>query len=144
MKKGFEIFIQKDLSIEEKEKAVNFCKCFVDKTCADPKMRYFGVKGGGYTSGLWRGRLGLSVNWDKNLVFRRISKNKRSFAVVRLETLEVFNDKVLHKTHGRNLIQNGGDLIKHCMCPQCRGSIKVRFKTKPDMELYIRIGDVKG
>lgn len=150
MKTLFEIYIQKNLTEEEKNKAKEFCQFFVDKTLSDPKKRYFGCTGGGYTSGLWRGRLGLAVfygqpgvkEWDKNLIFRRISKNKRKFAVVRKDTLEVYNDKHLDKTdYDRELYPNG-PIPDICICPRCRGSIKVRFKQMPDLELFASIKDI--
>lgn len=152
MKILFEIYIQKDLTDEEKSKAKEFCQYFIDSTLSDSKKRYFGVVGGGYTSGLWRGRLGLALfygqpgakKWDENLVFRRISKNKRKFAVVRIDTLEVYNDKYLDKSHYkyRDLLPNGPIPNTHCYCPRHKGSIKVRFKQIPELELFESVKDI--
>lgn len=102
-------------------------------------MRYFGKPGGGYTSGLWRGRLGINIG--NGLVFRRISKNIRKFAVVRENTMEVYNDK--HHESYRD-IQPDGEIPKKCSCPRHNGSLKVRFKGKIEFDLYAQIGEIKG
>ena len=61
MKQGFSVLIQQDLSPTQTQEAKKFANMFISQTCADPKMRYFGEKGGGYTTGMWRGRLGKFV-----------------------------------------------------------------------------------
>ena len=40
MKTGYEIYIQKDLSDIDKERAKKFCQSFIDSTNVDPKKRY--------------------------------------------------------------------------------------------------------
>jgi hypothetical protein len=146
MKKGFEIQIQKSLSPEERAKAVEYANKFISDTCKHPKMNYLGMnKMGGYTTGLWRGRFGFNI-WN-DLVFRRISKGRRVFGIVKQETLEVFNDKPLNKLgykHGHHHTPNGEVPNNCCSCPTHKGAIKVRFKTRPEMETYATIGDVKG
>jgi len=154
MKTGYEIYIQKDLSDIDKERAKKFCQSFIDKTNADPKKRYWGETGGGYTSGMWRGRLGISLylpgekEYDANLVSRRISKNKRTFAVVHVDTMEVHNDKYLDKAHYvyRDIVPDGPVPKNHCYCSRHKGSIKVRFKggKPPELEFFYRTGEVKG
>jgi hypothetical protein len=147
MKKGFEIQIQKNLSPEERAKAVEYANKFIKDTCGHPTMNYLGMeKMGGYTTGLWRGRFGMNI-WN-DLVFRRISKNKRAFGIVKQDTLEVHNDKPLNRVDylrgGGEPTPNGPVPNNMCNCPTHKGALKVRFKTRPEMEVYARIGDVKG
>ena len=152
MKTGYEIYIQKNLSDIDKERAKKFCQSFIDSTNNDPKKRYWGKSGGGYTTGMWRGRLGISLylpgekQYDPNIVFRRISKTKRKFAVVHLDTMEVHNDKSLDRLNDRDLLPDGPIPRNVCNCPRHKGSIKVRFKNNqpPELELFYRTGDVKG
>lgn len=146
MKNGFQVYIDKNLSKDERKNAIDFIhNKFLIPTVQDSKFRYFGGTGGGYTSGIWRGRFGIQI--DDTLVFRRISKNQRKFGVVKICDLEVFNDKLLDKSHHiyRGLVPNG-EIPNMCKCPRHKSSIKVRFKNdkKPDMDLYIQIGDYKG
>ena len=143
MNQGFEVHIQRDLTPEQRRSAISYVNHFIATTCADSHFRYFGKPGGGYTSGLWRGCLGLNVTDD--LVFRRIAKNARRFAVVKLESLEVHNDKLLDKAHSNYRdVQPDGGIPNMCKCPRHRASLRVRFKKIPEMELYARIGEVKG
>ena len=152
MKTGYEIYIQKDLSDVDKEKAKKFCQSFIDSTNADPKKRYWGKPGGGYTSGMWRGRLGIFIympgdkHYDGHIVFRRISKNKRTFAVVHVDSMEVYNDKKLDKFNDRDIIPDGDIPIKYCNCRRHKGSIKVRFKDgkPPELEFFYKTGEVRG
>lgn len=145
-KKGFSIYIQSDLNEEEKTCALNFVKDFISKTILDSKMRYFGKPGGGYTSGLWRGRMGITLP-QNHLVFRRISKNLRKFAVVRKNTLTIFNDKLLDKSHReyRDVFENFDDeKMNGCVCPRHSASLKVKFKQIPKLDLFAEIGEIKG
>ena len=144
MNKGFELYIQKNLTQDERIMGENYLREFLVKTCADPKMRYFGVTGGGYTTGMWRGRFGISLG--DTLVFRRIAKNARRFAVIQINTLEVFNDKYLdkHNPMYRDLSPDGEIPTDKCRCPRHKGSIRVRFKQKPELELFALVGQAKG
>lgn len=145
MKTGFAVYIQKDLTPAEKQGAQGYCDDFIAKTLADPKKRYFGVTGGGYTSGLWRGRYGLSFGLPMNLVFRRISHRQRKFAVVRADTLEAHNDKPLNKSHAQGwTAQPNGTLPTGCKCTKCTGSVRVKFKKVPDMDFYFQYKEIKG
>lgn len=148
MNKGFEIYIQSDLDNQQRESAIAYInKEFIAKTCLDEKFRYFGETGGGYTSGLWRGKLGIIIHTDKTLVFRRLSKNIRKFGVVKLESLEVHNDKPLDKAHGQyrnEFYKDGSEIKKECHCPRHMGSVGVKMKSNIKMDLYARIGNPKG
>ena len=80
------------------------------------------------------------------MVFRRISKNARRFSIVKTDTLEVFNDKLLDKHHKsyRGIIPNGDIPKNACPCPRHGQSVKVRFKFPLKMKLYASVGDIKG
>lgn len=142
MKLGFEIYIQGDLSLEEKIAAIKYANLFISATTGDSRFRYLGDTGGGYTSGLWRRRYGISI--EENLVFRRISSTSRKFGIVRANTLETFNDKFLDKAHVnyRDVLSNG-PIPKMCICPRHQGSIRVKMKEIP-LNLYAKVGEVKG
>lgn len=152
MKNGFEIKIQSDLSEVKMKIAKEFADEFISSTTNDPKFRYFGRPGGGYTTGLWRNRLGITisedVNHDKNtentLIFRRISKHKRIFGIVTLNHLIVNNDTPINRCFDRDISKNDDDLYSLCSCPNQRGSVKVKFKTVPDMFSYFSIGEISG
>lgn len=144
MKTGFAIYIQDSITPQEHNEALVYARKFLLATLNDEKQRYFGESGGGYTTGLWRGRLGLRVTDD--MVFRRISKNQRKFAIVKLDTMVVYNDKYLDKHHKsyRDLFPDG-PIPKGCCCPRHSGSIRVKWKNRvPAMSLYAQIGDIKG
>jgi hypothetical protein len=146
MKKGFAILIQDGLEPVLHKQAVDFANDFIAKTCSDPNLRYFGVKGGGYTSGIWRGRLGLTIG-KTPLVFRRVSKHLRKFAIVKKDTMEVHNDHPLWKTHftpyQRDKIPDG-PIPEGCSCPVHGASINVKFVKEPKWIEYAKIGDIKG
>jgi hypothetical protein len=149
MKRGFEIYIQNDISEEDKLVCKKFADNFILKTVNHPDMRYFGNQSEcGYTSGLWRGRYGIEINRypeykniSKSIVFRRISKNKRKFALVYTDSLVVRNDSFLDKSHDgyRHLIPDGEIPEDMCKCSRHKGSIKVTWKNKPTFDLYFQI-----
>lgn len=151
---GYEIYIQKDLSDIDKDRAKKFCQLFIDRTEADPKKRYWGEMGGGYVTGMWRNRLGKSLHlpdekqYDPVLRFRRISKNKRIFAVVHIDTMEIYNDKYLDKAHKsyRDIEPDGPIQRTHCSCPRHEQSLKVRFinNKPPELEFFYKTGEARG
>ena len=122
---------------------------FIEKTLSDKNKRYLGNRGGGYTSGLWRGRYGIDINMltkhkpTKPITLRRISKNNRKFACVYEDTLHVQNDKFLYKEHEgyRDLLTNGSKIPSMCQCPKHKASIKVDWKNNiPEFDLYYEYG----
>ncbi len=145
MKTGFAIYIQDDLSPSLKKQAEDFADAFIVNTLRDPRKRYFGTNGGGYTTGLWRNRLGVAVG--EELTFRRISTKQRKFAIVKYDTMVIKNDKHLFKAH-RNFreLEPDGEIPKMCRCPKHRGSLKVvwRDNKAPNMTKYAEYGDIKG
>ena len=92
MKKGFKLYLQKDLTTEDRKICIEYLDEFIKSTTEDIQMRYYGCVGGGYTSGLWRGRYGNEVNFykkglSKNITFRRLSNNVRKFGCVYSDTV---------------------------------------------------------
>lgn len=151
MKKGFQLFLQKDLEESDKILCIEYLENFIEKTLNHPKWNYFGAPSGGYTSGLWRGRYGREINHfkktlSKTVVFRRISKNTRKFACVYAETLEIKNDKYLDKSHKnyRPIFEDGAKIPKGYMSPRQKDSLKVDWKIKPEFDLYKSFGEYKG
>lgn len=131
MKRGFQIEIQKDLNPDELSSAESFAKSFIINTLKDPAMKYNGENcKGGWESYYKRGTLGKLLGGC--LVFRRVSKNRRVFGVVRLNELVRIDD---------NLIPSE----KLCRCPVCSGSIPVKWKNKkPETFIYCKVGEIKG
>lgn len=145
MKKGFKIYLQRDLTPEDRAVCINWINTrFIGPTASDADFRYFGTKGGGYTSGIWRGRLGILIDdgVSKNIRFRRISKSRRKFACVYEDTMVVKDDKLLDKSHGdyRDVVEDG-PIPKMCRCPRHSGSLKVDWAQKPEFDLYALVWD---
>jgi hypothetical protein len=154
MKKGFELYIQEGIPQADTLICERYLKEFIIKTLGDPDMRYFGVVGGGYNSGLWRGRYGEEINWrktgdspSKTMVFRRISRNKRKFACVYADELVVKNDKLLDKSHQdwREVVPDGPIPSMNCGCPRHKPSLRVGWANGvPVFKLFAKIGESKG
>jgi len=135
MNKGFRIEIQKGLTDDEYKSAIKF----VDHWVADVMAHGCSWKHktrAGYSSYYRRGRYGQGV-WDPDtgeesntLVFRRHTLHKRIFAVVRIDTLESRTDTPLK--------------LDQCVCPIHRGGQKVKYKTRPETDIYLEVGDIKG
>jgi len=126
MNRGFQIEIQKGLTLKERRIAIEYANWFI-KEALEHGMSWKHLTDGGwnpneYQGGrLRRGGLGWSV-WSKiekyddiNLVFRRASKNRRIFQIIR-----------------RNLL--GHELIT---------KTKVQYGEIPT-EFYCRYGEIKG
>jgi hypothetical protein len=126
MKTGYELYIQDSLTEEQHNRAIAFLEEFHNATQADPCKRYWGDEGGGYTSYVRRGTFGFWIDRG-DLVFRRIAKNARRFAVVKMDTL-----KILTREDVR------------CPCPIHLGGAKVTWINKPAMTLWKRVGEPKG
>ena len=136
MKIGFRIEIQNDLNEQELEVAKKFADYFIEKS-KDGKYPYK-TDGGRSSKAFWRrGIVGFSINSKEierirfgskeneiNLIFRRHSRNKRIFAVVREECLEFESEQ--------------------CPCALHKGGKKAKYKVRPKTFIYYEIGDIKG
>lgn len=135
MKQGYKVQVQADLEPSLKAEAIRWAKEWGEKH----KTGYgYGVVGGSEKRTYYnRGSFGIWLDADRsfdatdgNLVFRRISKNRRVFGIIHIDTLE--------RKDGEPIV------INQCMCPIHRGGQKVRFKYRPKMETIFEWGDIKG
>lgn len=132
MKRGLQIEIQLLLTSGEWSIASDFVREFIDGLGDDYDYKKWSC--GGWKSSIGRNKLGHQI-LDSNrkptrLFFRRLSKRRRIFGVVRLDEL-VGNGCIL---------TTGG-----CTCPQCQGHQRVKWKTeKPETVVVYKAGDIKG
>lgn len=135
MNKGFRIEIERGLSAEEKalarEYADNWAMKVIENNCS-----WRAQTKGGWLSYLRRGTFGHWVNGiqtsksPEELVFRRISKSKRIFGIMRA-------------SHLRHL--DGSEInTKQCMCPRHLGGTRVTVPNPPEMKQFIEYGEIKG
>lgn len=128
MKRGLQVQIQLGLTGEEWASAAKFVREFLDGL--GPKCDYSKWSRGGWKSSIKRNCYGYQIH-KTDLVFRRISKSRRVFGVVRKDTLQAA----------------GTDLTTDaCPCPNCQGMQRVVWKdgVKPEMVVVETIGDIKG
>ena len=132
MKEGFQIEIQKDITDDELSAAKQFANEFISRTCRNYMVFHLGGRTGGFRSYLRRGRFGYLISKETGLVFRRITRNKRIFGIVKYTEL---SDKETNRLPKMNM----------CMCPKHRGGLKVRWANKkPETFVYARVGEIKG
>ena len=131
MKNGFQVEIQKNLTVSETNKAETFVNYWIGKTCENNLTYYLGGRTGGYDSYLLRNRFGYMDNSLKEdmLVFRRISSKKRIFGVVKVDTMVNLDGSSLR--------------LNWCMCPEHRGGMRVKWvDVKPKTFTYAIIGNI--
>ena len=135
MKQGYEICVQTDLSPLLKIEAIKWAQTWgnnhkdgygLGKTCGSGRRTYYN-RG---SFGIWLDEENSFTPTNSCLVFRRISRNRRIFGVVHVDTLERTDGSVIE--------------IAQCRCPQHRGGQRVRFKERPIMETVFTWGDIKG
>jgi len=131
--RDFSIYFQFSLNLKELASAENFATNFVIETLQNNWN--YPLKGkGGHRSYLKRGTFGFLFDEEENLVFRRISNNKRKFAVVKIDTL-------LERDANRYMTR----MLDQCKCPEHLGSVKVSWRGyKPDMVLFMKINSYIG
>ncbi len=145
MKNGIQIEIQIGLSETEDKEARLFSNNFLKEYITNG-MKFKNTQGG-YYSYYKRGVVGLRFSRELNLYFRRASKNKRIFQIVKEEelkpaTTESGNFVSKHYSHDKIETKNINDL---CMCPRHVGQLKVSNKYGDTKTyLYAIIGDIKG
>ena len=137
MDRGFQIEIQRDLTKEETEIAINFANRWIVKTCDNALIYYLGGRSGGYSSFIRRNRFGfmlkdsqgLCISKDIDLVFRRISTNKRIFGIVKASAVVKQDRSEVN--------------LKQCMCPIHRAGERVVWRDiKPKTFVYATIGEI--
>jgi hypothetical protein len=151
MKKGFQIEIQSDLTEDEKYIAIKFADKFLIKWLESGKTWYSKagykpmyrrrVRGLDLCSyNVWAGEIhnkkyDYLINKYNNygLVFRRASKNRRIFQIVKSELIVPRNSE-------ENICIHGG-----CMCRHHGGKYKMATKYGDiKTNIYLTIGDIKG
>jgi hypothetical protein len=135
MKQGYEVQVQANLPTPLKEEAKRWATEWafnhkdgygLGKVAGSNRKTYYN-RG---SFGIWLDERKDFAATDSGLVFKRISRNRRVFGVVHVDTLE--------RTDGQEIV------ISQCMCPQHRGGQKVKFKERPQMETVFTWGDIKG
>lgn len=137
MNKGYRIVIEEGLSQEQQEIAEKVANTFIEY--ANEHDGYWkGQTGGGWSSALRRGIYGQSwgpgIDLRKvGLVFRRVSRGRRVFGVIKVDHL-IDREGNVGLEIGKNM----------CMCPLHRGGIKVSLMTQPEVSTYYETGNIKG
>jgi len=132
MLKGFQLEIQKDLSDNEQAEAIRFANEWISKTCGNNLIFNLGGRTGGWCSFLKRNRFGFMNSKTNDLVFRRISTDRRVFGIVKSDTM---------------IKPDGSEInLNQCMCPIHRGAERVIWRggKKPSTFIYAVVGDLKG
>ncbi len=135
MKQGYEIQVQADLPADIKTEATRWAIQWgedhktgygLGKVAKSDQKTYYN-RG---SFGRWLDDEDSFTLKNTNLVFRRLSRNRRIFGIVHVSYLE--------RVDGANIE------INQCRCPAHRGGQKVKFKTRPAMETVFTWGDIKG
>jgi len=126
---GYRIMMQSDFSNIELELAKKYCDAFINTVAQNDGYWNKLTRAGWGDVAYGRGLLGDQVDRDGELYFRRISRGKRIFGVVRKNTLERLD---------------GQPIEKKCRCKKCGGGQRVRFIQKPEMTVYYETGIIKG
>ena len=134
MNKGFRIEIEKGLTSEQKCKAEAFATKWAADTLQNDGSWVERWSRGGWRSYLRRGTFGHRLSGrevtEDALVFRRISKRRRIFAVMRA-------------AHLRNL--DGSPVnTQQCMCPEHLGGTRVTVPAMPETKKFVEYGEIKG
>jgi hypothetical protein len=134
MNKGFRIEIEKGLTSKQKQEAEAFATKWAADTLKNDGSWVERWSRGGWRSYLRRGTFGHRLSGRETtpdtLVFRRVSKKRRIFAVMRA-------------THLRNL--DGSEVnTEQCMCPEHLGGTRVMVPVMPDMKTLVEYGEIKG
>jgi len=137
MKKGFQIEIQKDLSEEEKVVAIKFANEWT-KDIIDNDLSWKDRTRGGWRSLYKRGVVGFRLRDNSELYFRRASRSRRIFQIVRGKDLKIEPQEM---KYGGTF--DGG--LDGCMCPGHLGGLKVSTKYGDiETEVYCTVGNIKG
>ncbi len=136
MKSGFQSEIATNLDLDQMKIATEFANKWISDVVKN-NLSWKDSTQGGWKSFYKRGIAGLKL--ENGLYFRRASKSRRIFHIVKGEDL-VIKPQVMK--HGS---EHDGKLGTKCMCPGHEGGLVVENKYG-DIEttLYARIGSIKG
>lgn len=153
MNNGIQIEIQKDLNAAESKEAKDFANKFLETYLKDG-MKF--KTNGGWYSYYRRGTLGQRLSRESGLYFRRASKNRRIYQIVRSSELKLCQGQTDSDTMTNTIVTKDGkykrryntntkeaEIGKGCACPKCSAQLKVTNTYKP-MPVYAIIGDIKG
>jgi hypothetical protein len=146
MKNGIQIEIQKDLNEVEKNSAIEFAKKFVGDYLKDG-MKFKGTQGG-WHSFYRRGTIGLKFDDENKLYFRRASKHRRIYQIIReceLKMVPVGDEFVTKYSVMKTRWDKNTQAKSKCICPKCSAQIKsVNKYGDIKTDLFCIIGDIKG
>ncbi len=146
MNKGFQIEIQEGLTDDEAHVALKEANWFI-KEVTGHGMSWKHMTEGGYRSFYKRGTLGVRIrnkddSGDSGLYFRRASRTKRIFQVVRGADLNVKSGQAMNYDEAE---PHNGKLGSACRCPNHEGSLKVDTKYGDiKTDVYCTIGVISG
>ena len=136
MGRGFQIEIAKNLDLDQLNVATTFAKKWITEVIAND-LSWKQETSGGWKSFYQRGVAGLKIS--DGLYFRRASKSRRIFQIVRGDDL-IIKPQIMK--HGS---EHDGRLGTKCMCPGHEGGLVVENKYGDiDTFVFARIGDIKG
>lgn len=136
MSLGYQIKIQNDIPQSDKKKIKEWCQFFIKRVEQNGGYWNQLTRGGHGGWGLKRGRFGYAFKIDKEsgfkYVFRRISRNKRIFGIVKISDI-IFED------NEKSIGENGN----WCACSQCNGDRKIsmNLNINQDFETFVTIGE---
>ena len=117
------IKIQILLTAEELKEAISYANFFINEYKTHNKS-WRHLSRGGHPNGLsiQRNKFGRLFSTKHNLVFRRISKNKPIFAII--------------KSHHLTLVDGSAINLNQCICGNHLGGIKVKTLKQPEMFVF--------
>jgi hypothetical protein len=138
MSLGFQIEIAKNLNTAERKLAVEFAHKWTQEVLKNG-LSWKNETRGGWKSFYKRGVAGLRIPKADGLYFRRASKSRRIFQIVRGTDLNI------SPQIRRWGDEHSGVLGTKCMCPDHEGGLKVNNKYGDiPTEVYVRVGEIKG
>lgn len=133
MNKGFQILIEDELSSDLDNEAIDFANKWVTRVINND-CSWRDQTWGGWKSYLRRGIFGFFISSKKNtfedLVFRRISKHKRIFGILRAKHLRLLNGNMPN--------------LNQCICYYHMGGQRVFIPNMPKMKIHITYGKING
>ena len=152
--KGFQIEIEQGLEKHENDQAIKVANEFI-KHWIEHDGSWKDQTRGGWASFLRRGKLGNTIRtvnggkWDDfGLYFRRASRGRRIFQIVRSSSLKLKPNAKMdghYRMKRKSPEDHSGVIGSTCMCPIHEGSLDVATKYGDiKTKVYATIGDIKG
>ncbi len=146
MNNGIQIEIQESLSFTENEIAQKFAKKFISQYIYDDMK--FKDTYGGWRSFYRRGTIGYRFDTNNDLYFRRASKSRRIYQIIKgseLKVVPIGDDfKTKNSVHLKRY-KGEGQRMNHCICPKCSAQIRALNKYGDTKTyIYCTVGNIKG